>query len=125
MSWSSFVQVLRGRVSSSVLVELFVLLIGSWRQLHLIANLLFWSVTIVLRENGELAIILDDLITVQDFLNDLVIGSWVLEEWIIHLTSSCGVNSKEISSSLIFENSFFQIFFVFEVRCFFKRLEQR
>ena len=125
MSWSSFVQVLRGRVSSSVLVELFVLLIGSWRQLHLIANLLFWSVTIVLRENGELAIILDDFITVQDFLNDLVIGSWVLEEWIIHLTSSCGVNSKEISSSLIFENSFFQIFFVFEVRCFFKRLEQR
>lgn len=125
MSWSSFVQVLRGRVSSSVLVELFVLLIGSWRELHLIAYLLFWSVTIILRENGELAIILDDLITVQDFLNDLVIGSWVLEEWIIHLTSSCGVNSKEISSSLILENSFFQIFFVFEVRCFFKRLEQR
>jgi hypothetical protein len=123
LSWSSFVQVLRGRVSSSVLVELFVLLIGSWGELHLIAYLLFWSVTIILRENGELAIILDDFITVQDFLNDLVIGSWVLEEWIIHLTSSCGVYSKEISSSLILENSFFQIFFIFEVRCFFKRLK--
>ena len=93
LSRSSFVQVLRGGISCSVLVELFVLLIGCWRQFHLIAYLLFWSITIVLRENSELAIVLDYLIAIQHFLNDLIVRPWVLEEWVIHLASSCGVDS--------------------------------
>jgi hypothetical protein len=48
----------------------------------------------------------------------------VLEEWIIHLTASGGINSQEETFSLILKNSLFQIFFVLQVCCLFQRLKK-
>lgn len=78
---------------SSILIELLVLLVGGRRQLHFIAYLLFWPLAMPLRENGKLSIVLHYLVAVQDFLDDLVVRSWVLEEWVVHLASSSWVDS--------------------------------
>jgi len=48
----------------------------------------------------------------------------MLEEWVIHFASSGRIHSEEESFPLILKNSFFQVFFVFEVCRLFKRLKQ-
>ena len=99
MSRSS-VNILRA-ARCSVLIDLFVLLVGSWWKLHIIADLLGFC-RVAIREALQLAIVLDDLIAEEHFIDDFVIRSRVLEEWIVHVTSSRWVDSQVVTSSLIF-----------------------
>jgi len=80
---------------------------------------------ISLREYSKLSIIFNHLITIQNLLNDLIVWSRVLEEWIIHFATSGRIDSEEEAFSLVLKNCFLQVFFVFEVGSFFQRLEQR
>lgn len=79
---------------------------------------------VILSEYGKLSVIFHNLVTVQNFLNDLVIWPRMLEEGIVHFASSCWIDSDEESSSLILQDGLLQIFFVFEVCGFLERLKQ-
>jgi len=59
--------------------------------------------------------VFDDLVTVEYFLDYFVVGSRMLEEWVIHITASSWVNSLEVSFSLILQNSLLQIFLIFQI----------
>jgi hypothetical protein len=111
--------------SSTVLIHLLILLIGGRRQFHFISKCLLRCLGLVLlRICSQLAIILEYFVTVKDFVDDLIVGSWVLEERIVHVTTTGWVNSDEVTSSLILKHSLLKVFFVLQIGCLFHRLEE-
>jgi hypothetical protein len=74
---------------------------------------------------GELAVVFKDFITIENFLQDLVVWSNILEKWIVHFTTSRWVDSDEIASPLVLKDSFANILFVLKIGSSFKRFEQR
>ena len=79
------------RITSPILIDLLILLITSRRQLHIISNLL--RLYCISGVPLQLPIVFDHFITEQHLVNYLVIGSRVLEKRIVHVTSTCGVDS--------------------------------
>ena len=104
-----------------VLIYLFVLLVWSWWQLHIITNLLGFG-RVGIWKTLQLSIVLDNLIAEEHFINDFVIRSWVLEERIVHVASSGWVDSQVVPSSLIFQDGFLDVFFIFQVCSLFQWL---
>ena len=80
--------------------------------------------TLLILSVGKLAVVFKDFITIENFLQDLVVWSNLLEKWIVHFTTSRWVNSDEIASSLVFKDSFANILFVPKVGRSFKWFEQ-
>ena len=72
----------------------------------------------------ELALIFEDFVAEKDFVNDFVVGSRLLEEGIVHVATSGGVDSDEVASSLVLEDGLPDVLFVFEVGRFDQRLEE-
>ena len=93
MGNTRFEVVLRA-ASLSFLVHLFILLVGLGWKFHLVAELLFGLQAVAsLGEDVKLAVVFDDFVTEEDFLDYLIIRSRVLEEIIVHFTASGWVNS--------------------------------
>ena len=107
-----------------VLIHLFVLIIRGWRELHLIAKVLVRSLILRLCKDCQLSVVLDYLIAEQHLLNYLVVGPLVLEEMIVHFTASTWIHPDHVASPVILLNRFSDVFFVFEVGCFFHGLEE-
>lgn len=80
--------------------------------------------TLLILSVGKLAVVFQDFITIENFLQDLVVWSNLLEKWIVHFTTSRWVNSDEIASSLVFKDSFANILFVSKIGRSFKWFEQ-
>lgn len=53
----------------------------------------------------KLPLILDHLITIQSLLDDLVVCSWLLEVWIVHLAASSWVDSYKMTTTIMFYSS--------------------
>ena len=104
-----------------VLIYLFVLLVWSWWQLHIITDLLGFG-RVGIWKTLQLSIVLDNLIAEEHFIDDFVIRSWVLEERIVHVASSGWVDSQVVLSSLIFQDGFLDVFFIFQVCSLFQWL---
>ena len=98
LPWSSFLEIL---IRCLTLALFFVLLVWWWRQFHFISQLLLRA-SIKLSKYLELSIILHYLVTEQYFLNDFIVRSGVLEEWIIHFTSSSWIDPQEIAPASVF-----------------------
>ena len=58
-------------------------------------------------------------------MDDFIIWSWMLEERIVHVTTTGWVNSHEVTSSLILKHCLFQVFFVLQIGRLFHWLEER
>jgi hypothetical protein len=74
---------------------------------------------------SELAIVFDDFISVKNLVKDFVVWSWVFEEGIIHITTSSWIDSQEVSSSLVFNHCFSNVFLILKVGSLFHWLKQR
>ena len=90
-----------------------VLIIRARRHLHLISQLLVgsWIYHSVLK----LSVILEDLIAVQNFVKNFIVGPWMLEEWIVHVTASCRINSYVVAFPLILKQCLTDILLVLEI----------
>ena len=104
--------------------QFLILFIGSWRQLHLVAQLLLGARALRLGKYLKLTLIFKDFIAEKYFVNNFIVGSRLLEERVVHVTSSGWVDSDEVASSLVLEDRFPNIFFIFKVRCFDQRLKE-
>ena len=78
-----------------------------------------------LREYGQFAVVLHDIVSVQHLLDDLIVGSLVLEERIVHVTASSRVDSQHVASPLVLEDSFTNVLLVLEVCRLLQWLEER
>lgn len=92
--------------------QFFILFIRSWRQLHLIPQLLLRS---RLSKYLKLTLIFKDFIAKKYFVNNFIIRSRLLEERVVHVTSSSWIDSDEVASSLVLEDRFPNILFIFKV----------
>ena len=107
------------------MVHLLILLISGRRQLHLVAQLLLGLGLVVgTGETSHLAVVLDDLVGVQNLVNDLVVRPRVLEEIVIHLAATSWIDSHEVASSLVLLDSLSNVLFVLKVGCFLKWFEE-
>ena len=98
-----------------ILGQFFILLIRSWRQLHLIPQLLLRSRVLRLSKYLKLALIFKNFIAEKYFVNNFIIRPRLLEERIVHVTSSSWVDSDEVASSLVLEDRFPDVLFIFKV----------
>lgn len=108
------------RTLTLILIQLLILLISCWWQFHLVPELLVRSM-VRAWEYCQFTIVLHNLVTEKDLLNHLVVWSWVLEEWIVHLTASSWVDSQKITPPIIFWDCLSNIVFVFQIGSFLHR----
>ena len=57
-------------------------------------------------------------------MNHFVVWPRMLEEWIIHITSSCWIDPNEVASSLILQDCLLQILLVLQISRLFHGLKQ-
>jgi len=98
---------LRVSTTLSLLINFFILLIGTRRELHIITKLLFRRRRQILNINlilniGKLSKIFNNFIWKQHFLNDFIIWPLMLEKWVIDFTSTGGINPDEVTFPVIF-----------------------
>jgi hypothetical protein len=106
----------------SIFILLFILFVCSWRQLHLVSELLIRAC--LLREYCQFTIVFDDLIGEEHLLDHFVVGPWMLEEWIVHLATSTWIDSDHVAFSAVFENRFANVFLVLQIGSLFHRFEE-
>lgn len=100
-------------LSGLVLLLFFVLLIRGHGHIHLQLNL--WAVGIHDR-------VAKDLIREESFVQDLVVGSWALEELIIDVRILGWIDSNIVATALVLSNSFPDILLVTDSCCLLHRL---
>lgn len=67
---------------------------------------------------------LDDFLTVEHFLDYLVVWLLLLEKLIVHLTPSSWINPNEVASTLVFKSRLPYVLLVSQTSRLLQRLEQ-
>lgn len=109
---------------SLIFGEFFVLLVRGWGQFHLIAQLFLGAHVLLLSKNRKFTLILDNFIAKEDFVDNFIVRSGLLEERIVHVAASGGVDSDEVASSLVFQDRFSDVLLVLEIGRLDQRLEE-
>lgn len=78
-----------------------------------------------MREDCQLAIVLQDLVAVEHLIDDFVVGSLMLEEWIIHVTVASRVDPQHIAAALALYNGLTYVVLVFQVGGLLERVQER
>lgn len=75
-------------------------------------------------ESCQLSLSLDDLLAVEHFLNYLVVRPWLLEELIVHLTTSSWINPDEVTSARVLNGSLSYVILISQASRLLQRLQQ-
>ena len=75
-------------------------------------------------KHGKFAIVLDHFVTVQHLIDNLVVRPGVLEEVVVHVASTCRIDSHEVTSPLVLLDGLSHVLFVLQVSGLLQWFEQ-
>ena len=71
--------------------------------------------TVGVGKHGKFAIVLDHFVTEENLIDNLVVRAGVLEEVVVHVAATCGVDSHEVTSPLVLLDGLSHVLFVLQV----------